>query len=56
MSAPAADLVAKARELLAAIDRRWEHESDRKRENAISPRQEEAMEALRDELTRWPDA
>lgn len=40
-------IVAAAAELLAAIDRRWEGETDRKRENAISPRQEDAMEALR---------
>lgn len=34
-------------ELVASIDKRWEHESDRKREAAISPRTEEALEAAR---------
>lgn len=43
-------LAAAAKELLDAIDKRWEGESDRKRENAISPRQEEAMRVLREVL------
>lgn len=44
-----------AAELLAAIDRRWEGESQRKRENAVSPRMEDAMEALRKTLAAKPD-
>jgi hypothetical protein len=40
-----------AKELLDAIDKRWGQESARKRENAISPRMEEAIEALRALLT-----
>jgi hypothetical protein len=40
-----------AGELLAAIDRRWCGETDRKRASAISPRQEDAMDALRDILS-----
>lgn len=35
------------KELIAAIDARWEGESDRKRSNAISPRMEEALTAAR---------
>lgn len=34
-------------ELIAAIDRRWEGESEKKRANAISPRMEEAIDAAR---------
>lgn len=51
MTSPTQRLADTAAELLAAIDRRWENESARKRENAISPRQEEAMTALREALT-----
>lgn len=38
------------RELLDAIDARWEGATKRQRENAISPRMEEAIEAARREL------
>ena len=34
-------------ELVASIDKRWEGESQRKRENAISPRTEDALERAR---------
>jgi hypothetical protein len=34
-------------ELVASIDKRWEHETQRKREAAISPRTEEALDAAR---------
>lgn len=44
-------LEAALRELIAAIDRRWEGESQRKREAAVSPRMEEAIEAGRALLT-----
>lgn len=35
------------RELVEAIDRRWDGESERKRAAAISPRMEEAIEAAK---------
>lgn len=38
---------AAAAELVAAFDKRWGDEPQRKRENAISPRMEEALDALR---------
>lgn len=41
------DVLEAAAELLAAIDRRWEGESERKRANAISPRMEDAISNLR---------
>lgn len=34
-------------ELIASIDKRWEGETERKREAAVSPRTEDAMEAGR---------
>lgn len=34
-------------ELIAAINRRWEGETEKKRANAISPRIEEAIEQAR---------
>lgn len=49
-----ADLRLAAIELLAATERRWEGETQRKRENAISPRMEEAMEALRSAIDTTP--
>lgn len=41
-------------ELIAAIDARWEGESDKKRSNAISPRMEEAIAAARAVLRDVP--
>lgn len=41
-----------AAELISAIDKRWAGETARKRENAISPRMEEAIEALRAALAQ----
>lgn len=38
------------KELLAAIDARWEGESERKRANAISPRMEDAIAKAREVL------
>jgi reverse gyrase len=38
-------------ELVASIDKRWEHETQRKREAAISPRTEKALEAARAALS-----
>lgn len=35
------------KELVSAIDARWEGESERKRSNAISPRMEEALTIAR---------
>ncbi len=43
-------ITAAAAELLAAIDRRWEGETDRKRANGVSPRMEEAIAELREAL------
>lgn len=40
------EIISAAAELLAAIERRWEGETDRKRDAAISPRQQEAMDRL----------
>ncbi len=40
------------RELVAAIDRRWEGETDRKREAAVSPRMDEAIDRARDLFAR----
>ena len=39
-------------EIVAAIDKRWADEPERKRANAISPRMEEAIKAARVELER----
>lgn len=47
------EIVRGAEELLAAIDKRWEGETRLKRDRAISPRQEEAMESLRSLLSRF---
>lgn len=53
MTAPATDLLVKAHALLNAIERRWAGETQRKRDNAISPMQQAAMDCLRQELGRW---
>lgn len=38
------------KELIEAIDKRWDGESDRKRANAISPRMEDAIARAREVL------
>lgn len=41
------ELLEALKELVASIDRRWEGSTTRQRENAISPRTEDALEAAR---------
>jgi len=48
-------LVEAAREMLTSIERRWGNESAKKRENAISPRMEDAIEALSAALSQYKD-
>jgi hypothetical protein len=51
---PIAEAVAALRELVAAIDKRYDGESERKRANAISPRMEEAISEAKRVLDKWP--
>jgi hypothetical protein len=44
------------RELLIAIEKRWDGESDRKRANAISPRMEECITEAKKFINRPPSA
>jgi hypothetical protein len=46
MSELCQEIVDAAAELLAAIERKYEHETARKRSNALSPRIEDAIEVL----------
>lgn len=50
--AEAPAMVEALREMVAAFDRRWAGESDRKRKAAISPRMEEAIDNMRAILAR----
>lgn len=46
------ELRQKAQDLLNAIHRRWDGESERKRERAISPAQDDAMQELQAAIDR----
>ena len=47
MLADACNAITALRKLVEAIDRRWEGEAQRKRDNAVSPRMEEAIAEAR---------
>ena len=52
MELEAQELLEALKELVASIDRRWAGETARRRENAISPRMEDALDTARKAISR----